>query len=155
MINAFSRRAFVSSTGALIVTVATSDWVAAATSESGAKPSLKPDRLDAYIAIEKDGTITAYYGKIDGGQGLGTSIAQMVAEELDVPLDRVHVVMGDTGRTVDMGGASAATGVSRGGMNLRRMAAEARRLMIDRAARTLDVAAERLPVADGVIHDAA
>jgi nicotinate dehydrogenase subunit B len=153
MINAFSRRAFVSSTGALIVTVATSDWVAAATSEAGAKPSLKPDRLDSYIAIEKDGTITAYYGKIDGGQGLGTSIAQMVAEEFDVPLERVHVVMGDTARTVNMGGASAATGVSRAGMNLRNMAAEARRLMVDMAAKTLGVPVERLTVSDGVIHD--
>ncbi len=58
----------------------------------------------------------------------------MIAEEFDVPLDRVHLVMGDTGRTVNMGGASAATGVSRAGMNLRKMAAEARRLMIDHAA---------------------
>ncbi len=40
----------------------------------------------------------------------------MVAEEFDVPLERVHVVMGDTARTVNMGGASAATGVSRAGM---------------------------------------
>ena len=99
-----------------MVTLATTHWAAAAISEAAAKPSLQPDRLDSYIAIEKDGTVTAYYGKIDGGQGLETSIAQMVAEEFDVSLDRVHVVMGDTGRTVNMGGASAATGVSRAGM---------------------------------------
>jgi nicotinate dehydrogenase subunit B len=153
MISELSRRAFISSTGALIVTLATSDWTAAATSEGAAKPSLKPDQLDSYIAIEKDGTITAYYGKIDGGQGLGTSVAQMVAEEFDVPLERVHVVMGDTARTVNMGGASAATGVSRAGMNLRNMAAEARRLMIDMAAKTLGVPIERLTVSDGIIHD--
>src|ERR1700693_2737717 len=79
----------------------------------------------------------------------------MVAEEFDVPLERVHLVMGDTGRTVNMGGASAATGVSRAGMNLRKMAAEARRLMLDMAARTLGVSAERLTVTDGVIHDPA
>jgi len=136
-----------------VVALATADWAAAATGEAGR--SLKPDRLDSYIAIEKDGTITAYYGKIDGGQGLGTSISQMVAEELDVPLERVHLVMGDTGRTVNMGGASAATGVSRAGMNLREMAAESRRLMIGMAAKTLGVAAERLTVDDGVVHDAA
>ncbi len=64
----------------------------------------------------------------------------MVAEELDVALERVDVVMGDTARTVDMGGASAATGISRAGMNLRKMAAEARRLMIDMAATRLAVA---------------
>jgi len=153
MTSELSRRAFISSTGAFVVALATADWAAAATGEAGR--SLKPDRLDSYIAIEKDGTITAYYGKIDGGQGLGTSISQMVAEELDVPLERVHLVMGDTGRTVNMGGASAATGVSRAGMNLREMAAESRRLMIGMAAKTLGVAAERLTVDDGVVHDAA
>jgi hypothetical protein len=58
-------------------------------------------------------------------------------------LERVHLVMGDTGRTVNMGGASAATGVSRADMNLREMAAESRRLMIGMAAKTLGVAAER------------
>jgi nicotinate dehydrogenase subunit B len=63
--------------------------------------------------------------------------------------------MGDTGRTVNMGGASAATGISRAGMNLREMAAEARRLMIDMAATSLGVAAERLTVSEGVIHDKA
>jgi nicotinate dehydrogenase subunit B len=79
----------------------------------------------------------------------------MVAEELDVPLERVQLVMGDSGRTVNMGGASAATGISRAGMNLREMAAEARRLMIDMAATSLGVAAERLTVSEGVIHDKA
>lgn len=153
MINELSRRAFISSTGALIVTLATSDWTTAATSQNVSAQSLKPDQLDSYVAIEKDGTITAYYGKIDGGQGLGTSIAQMVAEELDVPLQIVHIVMGDTARTVNMGGASAATGVSRAGMNLRNMAAEARRLMTEMAAKTLNVPIERLIVSDGIIQD--
>ena len=155
MTSELSRRAFISSTGALIVALATADWAVAATGEVASQPSLKPDRLDSYIAIGKDGAITAYYGKIDGGQGLGTSIAQMVAEELDVPLERVHLVMGDTGRTVNMGGASAATGISRAGMNLREMAAEARRLMIGMAATTLGVAAERLTIEDGVVRDTA
>jgi nicotinate dehydrogenase subunit B len=150
-----SRRAFISGTGALVITLATVDRGDAATGDAPAQPSLQPDRLDSYVAIETDGSITAYYGKIDGGQGLGTSIAQMVAEELDVPLERVHLVMGDTGRTVNMGGASAATGVSRAGMNLRKMAAEARRLMIDMAAKRLGVAVEHLTVEDGVIHDTA
>ncbi len=156
MTSELTRRAFISATGALIVTLAAhAERTEAATDGAAAAPSLKPDQLDAYIAIEKDGTITAYYGKIDGGQGLGTSIAQMVAEEIDVPLERVHLVMGDTARTVNMGGASAATGVSRAGMNLRRMAADARRHMLDAAAKALGVPVERLAVTDGVIHDTA
>ena len=155
MTASLSRRAFISSTGALVVTLATAEWPDAATTDAAASPPLTPDRLDSYVAIEKDGTVTAYYGKIDGGQGLDTAIAQMVAEELDVSLERVHVVAGDTGRTVNMGGASAATGVSRAGMNLRKMAAEARRLIFDMAAAALGVPAERLTVSDGVVHDTA
>lgn len=156
MTTTLSRRTFISATGTLIVALASSDWAnATALDEPATRRSLKPDQLDSYIAIDKEGAVTAYYGKIDGGQGLGTSIAQMVAEELDVPLDSVDLVMGDTGRTVNMGGASAATGVSRAGMNLRRMAAQARKLMIEKAAAMLGVPAERLTVTAGVIHDTA
>src|SRR5260370_2696734 len=127
-----SRREFLSSTGALIVTLAAGlDQSDAAAPSAAAELPLRPDRLESYIAIERDGSITAFFGKIDGGQGLETAMAQMVAEEIEVPLERVHVVMGDTGRTVNMGGASAATGISRAGMNLRRTAAESRRLLID------------------------
>ena len=81
----------------------------------------------------------AYYGKIDGGQGLGTSIAQMVAEEIDVAYERVRVVMGDSALTLDMGGASAAIGVSHGGTMLRRTAAETRRVLVEMASDKLDV----------------
>jgi nicotinate dehydrogenase subunit B len=151
---AFDRRAFISSTGALVVALASADWSPAlAHGEPPPRASLPPDQLDSYISIDKDGAITAYYGKIDGGQGLITAIPQMVAEELDVPLDRVHLVIGDTFRTVNMGGASAATGISRAGMNLRRVAAQARKLMVERAAENLGIVAERLSVTAGVIHD--
>src|SRR5262249_22309241 len=118
-------------------------------------PPLKPDQLDSYIAIERDGTVTVFFGKIDGGQGLETAMGQMVAEEIEVPFERIHVVMGDSARTINMGGASAATGVSRAGMTLRSTAAEARRLMIAMAADALGVPAERLTVTDGVISDRA
>jgi CO/xanthine dehydrogenase Mo-binding subunit len=76
----------------------------------------------------------------------------MVAEEIDVPFEKVRVVMGDSALTMDMGGASAAVGVSHGGMVLRRTAAEARRLLIEMASRKLGVAAEELTVTDGVVH---
>ena len=83
-----SRRAFLSTTGALVVAlVAPAEFADAAT-----PPPVPQDKLSSYISIDPDGSVVAYYGKIDGGQGLGTSIAQMVAEELDVPLERVHLV---------------------------------------------------------------
>ncbi len=150
------RRAFLVSSGALVVSLAvTLKFAQAAPNGAATRPPLTGDQLDSYIAIEADGTVVAYYGKIDGGQGLGTSIAQMVAEEIDVPFERVRVVMGDSGRTLDMGGASAAVGVSHGGMVLRRTAALARHLLIERAANALGLPADQLTVTDGVVHSIA
>ena len=149
-----SRRAFLSATGALVVTLgAAADWAGAANNgAAAARPPLKGDQLSSYITIDADGVVVAYYGKIDGGQGLGTAIAQMVAEEIDVPYERVRVVMGDSGLTLDMGGASAAIGVSHGGTMLRRTAAEARRLLIEMASEKLDLSVDKLRVTDGVVH---
>ena len=142
-----TRRAFLLASGALIVGVASSlDAAEAAAALSSRKPPLTPDQLDSYLAIEPDGTIVVFYGRIDGGQGLETSIAQMVAEELDVNFERVRMVMSDTSRTVNMGGASGALGVSRSGMQLRSCAAEARRLLLTIAQNALATPADRLTV---------
>ena len=66
----------------------------------------------------------------------------MVADELDVAFGRVRIVMSDTARTLNMGGASGALGVSRSGMHLRSCAAEARRLLVEMAAKALAVPAK-------------
>src|SRR5262249_6932621 len=147
-----SRRAFLAANGALVVSLALPELAEASTNGAAARPPLKGDQLSSYITIDPDGTVVAYYGKIDGGRGLGTSIARMVAEEIDVPVEQVRVVMGDSGLTLDMGGASAAIGVSHGGMMLRRTAAEARRLLITMASAKLDLPADQLTVTDGVVH---
>src|SRR5262245_20141744 len=145
--DALSRRAFLTSTGALVVMlVAPSHRAAAAGNGAPARPPVTGDQLDSYITIDADGTVVAYYGKIDGGQGLGTAIAQMVAEEIDVAYERVRVVMGDSGLTLDMGGASAAIGVSHGGMMLRRTAAETRRVLVEIATHKLGPPADAPPV---------
>jgi nicotinate dehydrogenase subunit B len=150
--SSLSRRAFLAGSGALVVTLADAPAGAASANCAAARPPLTGDQLSSYISIETDGTVVAYYGKIDGGQGLGTAIAQMVAEEIDVPFERVRVVMGDSALTLDMGGASAAIGVSHGGMVLRRTAAEARRLLIELAATSLGVPADQLATADGFVQ---
>jgi CO/xanthine dehydrogenase Mo-binding subunit len=147
------RRAFLAASGALVVTLAApTGFAQAALNGAATRPPLTGDQLSSYITIEPDGTVLAYYGKIDGGQGLGTAIAQMVAEEIDVPFENVQVIMGDSGRTLDMGGASAAIGVSHGGMVLRRTAALARHLLIGLAADALNLPADQLTVTDGVVH---
>ena len=147
-----SRRAFLTASGALLVTVAAPlEWAEGQTTSATTRPPLKGDQLDSYITIDPDGTVVAYYGRIDGGQGLETAIAQMVAEEIDVPYERVRVVISGP-QALDMGGASAGQGVSLSGMLLRRTAAEARRLLIEMAAAALAVPANQLTVTDGVVH---
>jgi CO/xanthine dehydrogenase Mo-binding subunit len=153
---ALDRRAFLASTGALVVTLAApANLAQAALNGAARRAPLTGDQLDSYITIDHSGEVAAYYGKIDGGQGLGTAIAQMVAEEIDVAFERVHVIMGDNALTLDMGGASAAIGVSHGGMVLRRTAAEARRLLIEMAGKALGLPASELTVTDGVVHGVA
>ena len=150
-----SRRAFISASGALLVGLATTDaWAQAPqpSPKSPNNPDLMADSLDAYLAIDKNGMVDVYYGAIDGGQGLETSIAQMVAEELDVPLSSIRMIMGDTRRTLNMGGASGAQGVSRRGTSLMKAAASARQILLEEAARKFRVTPADLDVRDGVIY---
>lgn len=143
-----SRRFMLKGAGALVVSYTGPASLARAASAAG-KPPLTPDQLDSFLAIHADGSATAFYGKMDMGQGTDLGIAQIVAEELDLPLAQVAVVMGDTARTVNQGGASGSTGIWRGGAALRNAAAEARRLLLDMAAQQLGVVAEKLTVTDG------
>jgi len=154
--NALSRRAFLSATGALVVALAApAEFADAAETRPFGRSVVRPDKLSSYISIDPDGTVVAYYGKIDGGQGLETAIGQLVAEEIDVPWERVRVVMGDTALTVDMGGATAGNGLRQGGIIMRQTAAEARRLLIEMAGKALDMPAADLTVTDGVVHSPA
>ncbi len=118
----------------------------------GAKPPLTPDQLSSYIAINADGTVSAFFGKMDMGQGLFVAIGQMVAEELDVPFKAVTVIMGDTATSVNQGGASGSTGIQMGGKQMRMAAAEARRVLVDMAAAKLALAPDALTVTEGMVH---
>ena len=60
------------------------------------KPPLTPDQLSSYIAVNADGSVSAYFGKMDMGQASSVAIRQIVAEELDAPFDRVKIFIGDT-----------------------------------------------------------
>src|SRR6516165_5517782 len=145
------RRSLFKGAGALVVSIGLPGGVAAAEIGTGIKPPLSPDRLDSWLAVKADGYVVAYFGKMDMGQGVDVAIAQIVAEELDVPFERVSVVMGDTAWTVNQGGASGSTGIQKGGIPLRNAAAEARRALVELASQRLDFLADRLEVTDGVV----
>lgn len=153
---AFSRRAVLLGGGALVVSVGAAvslDTVMSIQTAhaQGAKPPLTPDQLSSYIAVNADGTVAAYFGKMDMGHGLHVAIGQIVAEELDVPFKAVKVYMGDTGTSVNQGGASGSTGIQFGGKQMRMASAEARRVLVEMAAGLLSTPADKLTVNDGVV----
>src|SRR5947199_6621884 len=153
----FSRRSLLKAAGALVVSVGMPIGLDAvlgidAALAQGAKPPLTPDQLSSYIAVNADGTVSAFFGKMDMGQGLFVAIGQMAAEELDVPFKAVKVIMGDTATSVNQGGASGSTGIQLGGKQMRVAAAEARRVLVEMAAEKLRLPADQLTVTWGVVH---
>ena len=153
----FSRRAVLAGAGAFVVSIGAPislNTVLGLRSAyaQGAKPPLVPDQLSSYIAVSADGAVSAFFGKMDMGQGLYVSIGQIVAEELDVPFKAVTVFMADTRTSVNQGGASGSTGIQHGGRQMRAAAAEARRVLVEMAAEKLALPADQLTVTDGVVH---
>src|SRR6266851_2305464 len=148
-----SRREFLKASGAIIVSAAGPAFVGETLAQTaGGKPPLVPTELDSWVAILPDGRVTAFFGKMDMGQSLDIAIAQIVADELDVAVDKVDVVMGDTALTCNQGGASGSTGIQTGARPLRSAAAEARRLLVQSASQKLGVPADQLRVDDGVVN---
>lgn len=109
--------------------------------------------LQQRIRVEADGSVTAFSGKIEFGQGIRTAFAQLVANELDVPVERVRVVLGDTEQVPFDFGTFGSNSIAQEAPALRRAAAFARRTLIERAAARLGVAATRLHTRDGTIGD--
>jgi nicotinate dehydrogenase subunit B len=129
---------------------AISNGASAATS---AGPYPDPDfrQVDSWIVIHQDDTATFYVGKTDCGQGTGTAFRQLMSDELDFPYDKTTCIMGSTDITVDQGGSGGSTAMERDSWPMRRVAAEARRVLLDMASASLGVPVDRLIVSEGVI----
>ena len=110
-----------------------------------------PEDFNAYLVIGKNGRVTVFSGKIEMGQGVLTSQAQMVAEELDVALASIDMVLGDTDKCpADMGTFGSLT-TRMFGPALRAAAAQARAELMALAAQKLGVPPDRLSVKDGIV----
>jgi len=118
-------------------------------------PDPSPAALDTWLALHADGRIAVHFGKVDVGQGLDTAVAQIVADQLQVDISRIEVIMGDTALTPDQGGASSASGVEMSSRPLMNAAAEARLLLLAMAAAQLRLPVGSLQVTDGFIHSPA
>jgi nicotinate dehydrogenase subunit B len=110
-----------------------------------------PEDLNAYLRIDENGRVTLFSGKIEMGQGVHTSLAQMAAEELGVPLDAIAMCMGDTDTCPWDAGTWGSQSTRFFGPAVRAAAAEARTVMIKLASEKLGTPREQLSVADGVV----
>src|SRR5262245_62911588 len=112
-------------------------------------------RLDRWLRIDRGGTVTVFPGKVEIGQGILTALSQIVAEELDVALERVRLATANTSYSPDEGMTSGSQSITDGGAALRYAAAEARDLLLQSAAKRLGVSLEQLSVADGNVKASA
>jgi nicotinate dehydrogenase subunit B len=148
-----SRRDLLKGTGALIVSFSFFGPASKALAQSAglSEDGLDPTSLDSWVAVAKDGSVTVFTGKVELGTGVVTALAQIVAEELDVPFHKVHMDIGDTAKTIDQGVTAASRTVERGGPQLRQASAAARQELLKLASGRLDAPVDKLMVTDGVV----
>jgi nicotinate dehydrogenase subunit B len=146
----FSRREFTAGLGAIVVAFSLDAKLARG--QERLPGSLQNNRrLDAWLRINPDGGATIFTGKVELGQGILTALAQIAAEELDLPLSRIEMISGDTGQTPNEGHTAGSLSVENSGTALRMAVAEVRAILIDLAAKRLAAPADQLTVADGAI----
>lgn len=150
-----SRRDFFQLSGAGVVI-----WLAAGkveAQESGRSGTAqRPDdgQIAAWLHISEDGAVTVFTGKVEVGQNARTSLSQAVAEELNLPLKSIEMVMGDTARTPYDRGTFGSLTTPQMAPQLRRMAAAAKGVLLTLAADRWDVNRDSLMVKEGrVWHD--
>lgn len=148
-----SRRDFLKASGALVIGLSLAPRLAFAQNQPAPLPgSLNRNRmLDAWLRIDPNGTVTIFTGKIELGQGIGTALSQIAADELDVNLERLEVVSGDTARTPNEGQTAGSLSVEHSGTALRFACAEAREILVSAAATKLGVPVGDLKVSDGTV----
>ena len=128
-----TRRAVLAGTGALTVSFAFASRSRAA-GAAAAPRILDANELDSFLAVDGDGTVTLFCGKVDLGQGLRIAMRQIAGEELGIGVDMIKYVEGDTALTPDQGRTSGSNGIQRGGVQIRRAAATAREALVALAA---------------------
>jgi nicotinate dehydrogenase subunit B len=142
------RRGFLARTSGLVIAF-TVPGSFGRVSAQAASPD--PASVDAWLKVAADGGVIVKFGKVEIGTGIATSIAQIVADELDVPFARVSVTDADTSDTPDQGVTAGSASLSVGAIPVRKAAAEARAAIVALAATRLGVPADQLETRDGVV----
>jgi len=150
-----SRREFLQGTGALVVGFAVPSLAHAqrlSRTEASLGKTLDIGDVDGFIAVNADGSVTIYSGKVDLGQGLRIAIPQMAAEELGVDVGRIAMLEGDTALTPDQGATAGSSGIMRGGIQIRQAAATARQALIALASARSGKPATDLDIVGGEVR---
>lgn len=143
-----SRRAVLKGTGALVVAIA-ADGASFVGNAVAAAPD--PKLLNSWIALHSDNRATVYLGKVELGQGNGTTLLQIVADELDMDLAQVTAAPVDTRRSMNQGATVSSSSIQQAGGQIRAAAAELRRELLQRASQRLGIPVEKLSVSSGRI----
>ncbi|MGO9047819.1 MAG: molybdopterin cofactor-binding domain-containing protein [Xanthobacteraceae bacterium] len=148
-----SRRDVLKTGGALVVGFSLAGHAQQAFAEqtAAAKP-LALTSVDTFLAIDSAGAVTIYSGKVDLGTGVRTALAQIAAEELEVPFRSVTIVQGDTALTPDQGPTFGSLSIQVGGVQIRNACALAKNALLELAAKHLGANVTELKTADGVIR---
>lgn len=154
MTTTLARRTLLKSGGALIVAFGARHAIAQVLpgADAALGKSLNPEDVDGYFAIQADGSVTLYCGKVDLGTGLRIAIPQMAAEELGIQVERISMIEGDSALTPNQGPTAGSTGIMRGGVQIRQAAATAREALIRMAAERLNRPAAELEAVDGEVR---
>ena len=145
-----SRRAFLE--GAMVVGFSLLNRATGAFAQGVAQPGPDATAVDSFLAVNADGSVTVFCGKVDLGQGLRIAMRQMAAEELGIGVDRINLIEGDTDLTPDQGPTAGSSGVMRGGVQIRQAAATARQALLRRGADRLGRPPEDLAILGGEVR---
>jgi nicotinate dehydrogenase subunit B len=145
----FSRRRFLRLVGGGIIVLFNADLSALLGQETRTRGT--PTDFNAYLRIAGDGRVTIYSGKIEMGQGVVTSLAQMAADELAVSLDSIDMVMGDTALCPFDNGTYGSMSTRFFGPALRAAAAEAKAVLVTLASEQLGTPPDALRAEDGAV----
>lgn len=147
----YNRRDFHEATGVLLITREPPPPPPPVKGQPASVPANPAEGVEILVAVWDDGSVTALNGHVDLGTGIRTALAQIVAEELDVRMDQVNMVLGDTTRAPNQGPTIASASIQIHSAPLRIAAAQARAWLVARAAERLGVAPTELEVEAGIV----
>src|SRR4026208_471204 len=152
---ALDRRKFFKLTGGGLIVVFVLKDLLSFDSETPFSESSAMSGVESWIHIGEDGTLTVYTGKVEVGQNIRTSLSQIVAEELMVPVVSIKMIMGDTDLVPFDAGTFGSRTTPQMGTQLRKAAAAARQALMDMAAKKWNTAATGLRTENGMVVNSA